>query len=134
MFGPCEFDKRQHLIIHPPLEDWIKRQAPNDDERGRLFIYKHLVHGTFVIAWWVSKDRGLFVDMINLKKSLGSFNRRTANRFLQQLKPSSDIRDKMIRQLGKAENDNLYGLNNEHGETSDQMDRQRSTKTMSGYG
>lgn len=46
------FDENRHKIIRPDWNDWLDRTFP-----GRmLFVYRHLRHGTTVIARWVRKD------------------------------------------------------------------------------
>ena len=75
MLGPCKFDPAQHHIIHPPMEQALKAGVHSKADRDSLFVYHHKHWGTFVIAFWTSKIRGEFVDMINLEWSLNNLTR-----------------------------------------------------------
>ena len=88
MFGPCRFDRGQHLIIHPPLEDWVKRQA-SPEEKSRIFVYHHLIEKTFVVGWWVHEGGGLFVDLCNLGDSLANFDRSDATAIQNTLRSNT---------------------------------------------
>lgn len=83
---PCLFDEKQHHIISGgELIAWCKREAPAKD-KNRLFLYRHQIHETFVIAMWAS-DRalGVFTDFLNLGYSLANFDRKKAQEFLRRL-------------------------------------------------
>jgi len=98
MFGPCRLDREQHLIIHPPLEDWVKRQA-SPDERERIFAYHHLREKTYVIGWWVHKGQGLFVDLFNLGNSLANFSRSDAQSIQCTLR-GNNTSDRLKQNIG----------------------------------
>ncbi len=80
--------KDQHLIIHPHLEDWLKRMEADAGMEPLLFVYFHLRFRTFVIAEWVDRGR-TFVDVENLGHSLRGFTRRRA----------VELRKKLFRNL-----------------------------------
>lgn len=77
--------KQHHIISGGELIAWCKREAPAKDTK-RLFLYRHRVHGTFVIAMWAS-DRalGVFTDFLNLGYSLNNFDRKKAQEYLRRL-------------------------------------------------
>lgn len=83
---PCLCDEKQHQIISGgELIAWCKQEAPAK-ERERFFLYRHQIHGTFVIARWAS-DRalGIFTDFLHIGHSLANFDRAKANEFLRRL-------------------------------------------------
>ena len=75
---PCRYDEAQHQLLTPPLLDWCRLQTSDPDIRDNLFVYLQRLYGTFVIARWVDKPLGLFVDVLNLGYSLSIFNREAA--------------------------------------------------------
>lgn len=109
----CRFDKAQHGLVHCELEDWIKRQVPAG-ERDLLFIYRHHLHGTFVIGYWVVLG-SLFMDVMNLGHSLANFSRAMAQKFKRQFGDSMS-REDMIKELKQHERDRLSGLQQENDE------------------
>jgi hypothetical protein len=88
---PCLYDEKQHEILQGgEIVRYCQKVAPAKD-RPRVFLYRHRIYKTFVIAMW-AKDRamGIFTDFLNLGKSLGNFNREKADEFSRRLyKPLS---------------------------------------------
>lgn len=82
---PCIYDPAQHEILKPSLLDFCRAQMDNPKERDRLFVYRHRVHCTFVIARWADKPMGVFTDFLNLGFSLGNFDRALADEFRRRL-------------------------------------------------
>lgn len=80
----CAFDRKQHLIIHPPLFGNLKRHAP-ENIRGKLFFYYHLREKTFVLACW--SRPGMFEDVYNFGGSL-NISRRTYHNVIANMNPS----------------------------------------------
>ncbi|KKL81115.1 hypothetical protein LCGC14_1998020 [marine sediment metagenome] len=70
---PCLYNKREHEIIDSEFIQWCKKQLPHDKvERDRLFMYRHKLHGTYVVARWAGEALGVFTDFLNLGKSLAT--------------------------------------------------------------
>lgn len=64
MLIPFEYRRDWHIIIQAPFMHFVKDRFP--DKADHLFLYRHKLWGTFVIAGWVNKDRGRMVDILNL--------------------------------------------------------------------
>lgn len=79
---PCFYSPAQHEILHEPtILDWCRRQTSDLPLQKQLFIYRHRIHSTFVIARWVREPKGIFTDLLNLGHSLGNFTREKAQEF-----------------------------------------------------
>ena len=101
----CQYTPCQHLIIHPEIEGFIKRQVSDSRVRDRLFMYYHLREHTFVIAEWVMRRVG-FVDVMNLGHSLCRFTKREADIFRVQFGSPVTGRD-VSRMIVQHERDRL---------------------------
>lgn len=79
---PCLFDPKQHQIIGGgEILSFCKREAPAN-ERPRLFLYRHKLLGTFVIARWASDQAlGVFTDFLHIGRSLDEFTKEKAIEF-----------------------------------------------------
>lgn len=81
---PAIYQPEQHEILHSDLLDWCKQQvAPAD--RERYFLYRHRLHGTFVVARWAGEKFKVFTDFLHIGTSLGFFNRKMAKEFRKRL-------------------------------------------------
>ena len=85
MVIPCMYDEAQHKILSGgEVLAWIKREAPAG-EVERFFLYRHRIHGTFVIARWASdRAMGIFTDFMNLGYTL-NITRAQADQFHQRM-------------------------------------------------
>lgn len=82
---PCIYQPEQHEIIRSDIIDWCKRQTKAPAEQRRWFMYRHRIHGTFVIARWAGDKFGVFTDFLNLGHSLANFNQEKAMEFRHRL-------------------------------------------------
>jgi hypothetical protein len=102
---PCLYDKKQHEII--PGGDiiaWCRREAPAS-EKARLFLYRHRLLGTFVIARWaLDRAMGIFTDFLNIGNSLSDFDRRKAGEFLRRMYKPLTAKS-ISRVIGQANRD-----------------------------
>ena len=125
---PCTFDAGQHAVIHPELEDWIHREIPDRNFLDRVFVYRHLLYGTFVIAQWLNRDAGLFIDVMNLGYSLGNFDKekaRTLRSNIMQPITGRQARDCMR----KAQDDHV-----ERRQEADQLERGKRGRLKKDHG
>jgi len=122
---PCQFRPDQHEIIHPPLEDFVMRAVSEQKLRDSLFIYRHRLWRTFVIALWVGPSE--FVDVMNLGMSLGNFTRQRAKRLGQALNQSTSGKQ-FAKSLRQHQRDGLSQLQNESDEDADRFAYRNSTK------
>ncbi len=94
----CFYTPQQHQLLEPPLLDWCRNQTSDEVLKKRLFVYRQLQVGTFVIAQWLDRAKGLFVDTLNLGNSLSNFSREKAQELRRRLLApvsSSDTKDMM---------------------------------------
>lgn len=79
----CE---REHTIILGEVDSFLKRLVQGNASReGKLFVVRYEEHGTFVIAEWLGRPKDIFVDVLNLGKSLGNFNQSAAKELCARL-------------------------------------------------
>jgi hypothetical protein len=76
----------EHTIIEGELSLWLKRLIENDPVRKhKLFVVRYNKIGTFVIAEWLGRPKDVFVDVLNMGKSLANFNRKKADELKKRL-------------------------------------------------
>jgi hypothetical protein len=89
MFGDAYPYKEGEITILPENDilKWCKEKTKGKDPllSRDLFMYKHNLHGTFVIAQWIGGNiKDLYIDILNLGQGLGSFQRDLAEEFLRR--------------------------------------------------
>lgn len=82
MLGFCNYKSNEHMLIEPPLLGWLKRNIPDPRDKERVFVYRHIESGNFVIGLWESCPREKFQDIMNLGWSLQNFTRERAQRLI----------------------------------------------------
>lgn len=122
---PCMFDSAQHEILSGgEVLAWCKRETPAK-ERSRLFLYRHRLHNTFVIARWASdRAMGIFTDFLNLGHSLSNFNKEKADEFRKRmLAPLSP--KKMARTISQSSSDFSSMKQDEDAENREIVEKRR---------
>ncbi len=110
----CRYRKDQHRVIQPRMLKWIKRQVPRGSLRDSLFLYRHLQHGTFVVASWSQIGR-TFQDIINLGPSLDNFTHGVAEQFRIRVRDTF-TRQELAKFLKQHNRDELTSLQDENDE------------------
>jgi len=126
----CPFRHNQHQRISPEILNWAQSYCPDREAAGKLFMYRHLVHGTFVIALWVKE--GWFVDVLNLGRSLGNFTRERAEIFLEMFNDEHTVAG-YTAQMERRTHDYHLRETDSAGTFHDQFQRSRSNTTQVGY-
>jgi hypothetical protein len=54
-------DRNRHAIIETELSRFLQREFPRAD----LFMYRHTLYNTFVVAQWLNKDRGECSEIVS---------------------------------------------------------------------
>ena len=73
----------------PECLDWCRRSCPDKDLRGRMFVYRHVRSGNFMLAYWVSY-RTLFTPILEIGTSLAAFGRLAGESFLRFVHPQRE--------------------------------------------
>lgn len=77
------YDQDAHTIINGEIGTFIQRLA---NESGRdLFVLRYNKLAVFCICEWMSPNHDIFIDMMNLGKSLGNFDCKKAAELRQRL-------------------------------------------------
>ena len=73
------YNREKHTIIEGELSRWLNRLVEGDPQReGRLCVIRYNKLGVLVIAEWLGRPKDVFVDVMNLGKSLGEFDYKKA--------------------------------------------------------
>ena len=121
MFGQaCHYDEKQHRLISHDILDWCKRQTSDAEVLRRLFMYRHNIHGTFVIGMWVGAPREWFVDVLNLGEDTKYFTADMADSMRRRLcSPISS--SEICQQLRTSLSDHLHELNDRSNDLSERI-------------
>jgi len=126
----CPFQHDQHHRIFPEILGWARDNCPDRDAAKNLFMYRHKIHQTFVIALWVKE--GWFVDVMNLGMSLGNFT-QTSARVFREMFDSEHTVDGFKKQMAKKEYDFNRKQTDLSGNYHDRLQQARSNTTQVGY-
>lgn len=86
MFGVSTFDTEKHTEIPGELRDFVSRMIAEASGGSRwLTVIRYNQYGTFVIAEWMSPNKDIFVDVMNLDHSLANFTHEKAQELRQRL-------------------------------------------------
>ena len=77
------FKRPDHTIIKGELRGWLQRETKSSRRDFDLIRYNRL--GVFCIVEFLSPNRDVFVDTMNLGKSLGTFDREKAQELLRRI-------------------------------------------------
>ena len=109
------YNPNEHVILGGELNRYV--QTINKESNKKLFVVRYLRFGTFVIAEWLAKPRDVFIDVMNLGKSLGNFDRKKANEFRHRLfapmtcrETSEGIAEEESRYLHERQDENAEEL------------------------
>ena len=68
------YTSAEHTIIDGEMSRWVSRLVEGDPQRNnRLFVLRYNKLEVFCICEWLGKPKDVFVDVLNLGKSLGNF-------------------------------------------------------------
>lgn len=116
------YSSDEHTIINGELSEWLNRLMEDDPQRrDRLFVVRYNKLGVFCICEWLGKPKDVFVDVLNLGKSLGSFGHAEALELRQRLfNPlgTRQTRDALI----KADSDFYHNLQDEDAEETERQE------------
>ncbi len=135
---PCEFDPARHVILHAPLESWLKRNLSSNlrDPLFRgwpLFLYYSLDGNAFVIGQWVGRDKRLFQDVWNIGDSLLDFTWEDAQQVLDMFGNPRTGED-LSNEMRDGYKNKLLALQDKADRDASVLAWNNKTHALSGYG
>lgn len=117
-----DYKSTDHTIIGGELSLWVSRLVENDPVRkNRLFVLRYNELGVYCICEWLGRPKDVFVDVMNLGKSLGSFGHAEAqelrHRLFNPLGPE-ETREAIL----KADSDYHHNLQDEDAEETERQE------------
>jgi len=80
------YSPQEHVIIGGEITPFLRRLVEHDPQRkDKLFVVLYSQLGNFVIAEWLAGPKDIFVDVMNLGKSLGNFTHKKAEELRRRL-------------------------------------------------
>lgn len=116
------YNSNDHTLIGGELALWVNRLVENDRVRkGKLFVLRYNKLGVFVIAEWLAGPKDIFVDVMNLGKSLGNFGREEAQELRKRLfNPLGP--EETSRAVAQADSDYYHNLQDEDAEETERQE------------
>lgn len=107
------YNSNEHTFIGGEIDSFVKRLA--EQSNRDLFVVRYNKHGTFCICEFLSPNRDVFIDILNLGKSLANFDRAKAGELRMRLfRPVSA--EVTSRKIANAESDYLHMRQDENAE------------------
>jgi hypothetical protein len=92
------------------------------ERKNKLFLVRYNKLGVFCICEWLGKPKDVFVDVMNLGKSLGNFGRKKAYELRQRL--FAPVTADMTREaIVKTDSDYYHNLQDENAEETERQER-----------
>ncbi|KKN48938.1 hypothetical protein LCGC14_0647970 [marine sediment metagenome] len=117
------YTSAEHTIINGEISRWVSRLVEGDPQRkNRLFVVHYNKLGVFCICEWLAKPGDVFVDVLNLGKSLGNFGPEEARELRRRLfKPLSA--EDTSRAIILGDSDYHHNLQDEDAEETERQER-----------
>lgn len=113
----------EHTIIGGELSIWLKNLMEGDPQRkGRLFLLRYNKLEVFCICEWLGKPKDVFVDVVNLGKTLQSFTLEKANELRRRLF-SPITAEETSQAIIQIDSDYHHNLNDEDSEETERQER-----------
>lgn len=117
------YNVTDHTVIGGELSRWIGQLTNGDPQRkNKLFLVRYNQLGVFVIAEWLGKPKDVFVDVLNLGKSLGNFGYKAAQELKKRLFAPLSAEATRIA-VSNADSDYHHNLQDEDMEETERQER-----------
>ncbi|KKM77540.1 hypothetical protein LCGC14_1369010 [marine sediment metagenome] len=117
------YNSTEHTIIRCELSHWLERLIEGDPQReGRLFLMRYNELGVFCICEWLGKPNDVFVDVLNLGKSLGNFGQKEALELKRRLFGSPSA-EETTQAIIDNDSDYYHNLQDEDMEETERQER-----------
>lgn len=109
------YNPDEHTILGGELAAWLNQLVEGDPlRRGRLFLVRYNKIGSFVIAEWMGKSKNIYVDVLNLGKSI-NLSRARAGELRRRLF-ASHTAEGMVKLTTQADSDYHHAMQDENAE------------------
>ena len=124
MLGLVSYDTPdEHTIIRGGISEWLERLVEGDPRhKGRLFLLRYNKLGVFCICEWTDDNKDTFVDVFNLGKSLGDFDRKQAHELRRRLFAPFTA-EETSQAIIKNDSDFYHNLHDEDMEEAERQER-----------
>ena len=113
----------EHTIVQGEIGLFCNRLVEHDPQRrGNLFILRYNKLEVYCICEWVGGGRDTFVDVLNLGKSLGSFEHREACELRRRLF-NPVTAEESSREIIRNDSNYYHGLQDEDMEETERQER-----------
>lgn len=80
------YNPQEHTIIRGEIGPFCDRLVEHDPQRrGKLFVVRYNKLGVFCVCEWLAGPKDVFVDTLNLGKSLANFGYAEAQELYRRL-------------------------------------------------
>lgn len=118
-----DYNSNEHTIIKGELDHWLKRLTKGDPQReGRLFLLRYNKLEVFCICEWLGKPKDVFVDVMNLGKSLRNFGSGKAQELRKRLFDPLTA-EETCQMISQTDSDYYHNLNDEDLEETERRER-----------
>lgn len=116
------YTTKDHTLVGGELMLWLERLVAGDPKRkGRIFLVRYNKLDVYVIAEWLGRPKDVFVDVLNIGKSLSNFSRAKAqelqNRLFNPIGP-----EETQRAITQAGSDYHHNLQDEDAEETERQE------------
>ena len=124
MLGMTSFyNSDEHTIIDGELSRYCNKLLEGDSRRcGNIFVVRYNKLGNFVIAEWLTPHRDMFVDVMNLSKSLANFTREKANELRHRFFAPVTA-DETSKEIARADSDYHHEMQNWNDEEEERLQK-----------
>lgn len=118
-----DYSSDKHTIINGTLSDWLERLMEGDPlRRGRLFLLRYNELEVFCVCEWLGKPKDVFVDVVNLGKTLQSFTLEKANELRRKLFAPISA-EETCQAITQTDSNYHHNLNDEDLEETERQER-----------
>ena len=118
-----DYNSDEHTIVGGELSHWLNRLMEGDPLRkGRLFLLRYNQLEVFCICEWLGKPKDVFVDVVNLGKTLQSFTHEKAQELRKRLFDPLTA-EETSQEVMQTESDYHHNLNDEDAVETERCER-----------
>lgn len=118
------YTSAEHTIINGSgIPEFLTRLIEGDPQRkGRLFLLRYNKLGVYCICEWTDGHKDTFVDVLNLGKSLGNFEKKEAQELRRRLFAPVTV-EESAREIIRNDSDFYHNLQDEDSEETERRER-----------